>query len=241
MQALVLSREPHQEYDERILFLIEKDEVIEAIARGSKKSVSKNSFHLEPGTLVDVEIVGGKEWRYVGSVVPLGDAVFVSTRFETMQALMHLTTLLSDVLEGRVQYHGLYGNVIVWRKTLQGEEGSVLRQISVLLVLVLRSLGYEPVVDRCVQCAKEVEPPYLFSYQHGGMVCVGCRDGRVAVVGQVVTLTPPEFEFLQNACRVSVKKVIASASEEEKVHSLLHAFLEFHLERHVPKFVLVSV
>jgi DNA repair protein RecO (recombination protein O) len=237
MHALVLSREPRQEYDERLCFLSENDEVVETVARGSKKNTSKNSFHLEPGTHIEVEIVQGKEQRYVGSVVPLGDAIFLPASFEGLHALMYLAALLTDVLEERVQYQGLYRGVMRWREQLQVTIGdSVLLHISVLLALVLRSLGYEPVVDRCAHCAKAIIPPYLFSYQQGGLVCTDCRDRLNVGVDHTETLTVPQFEILQEVCGGRVKKINSDVRDEESVHALLYKFLEFHLERQVPKF-----
>ncbi len=239
MHALVLSRAPRQEYDERLTFLSEGDQLIEAIARGSKKNTSKNSFHLEPGTHIEVEIVQGKEQRYVGSVVPLEDAMFLSTNVLALQALMYATSLVSRVFEERADYQGFYRFFIRWRQKLQRNEGSVTAAMAEFFAFSLSSLGYEPVVNECAHCAKALSEPYFFSHTHGGMICAVCKGLMVHSLHQATLLTSEEFGFLRTL--FTEKQGGTPELRSEKIHSLLRSFLEFHLEQSIPPFTPFSL
>ncbi|MFZ2978199.1 MAG: DNA repair protein RecO, partial [Candidatus Magasanikiibacteriota bacterium] len=68
MKAIVLSRRDFREADQIIsLYTLEKGKM-EILARGIKKITSKNSAHLEPFSLVEAEIIFGKELNYLGAV-----------------------------------------------------------------------------------------------------------------------------------------------------------------------------
>lgn len=66
MEAITLARYPFREADERLVLFTEEGKKI-AIARGSKKLLSKNSGNLEPATRVLVELIQGKQLTYIGS------------------------------------------------------------------------------------------------------------------------------------------------------------------------------
>lgn len=68
MLAITLARRDLREYDQTITFYTKEYGKVEALARGIKKITSKNSSALEPLSLVEVEVIPGKEVCYVGTV-----------------------------------------------------------------------------------------------------------------------------------------------------------------------------
>jgi DNA repair protein RecO len=68
-KAIILNRKFFNEKDERI-FLYSKDfGRLELIGRGTKKIQSKLSSHLEPINLVDLMIVKGRQYDYIGAAI----------------------------------------------------------------------------------------------------------------------------------------------------------------------------
>ena len=61
MQAIVLSRRAWREYDELVTLFTYDLGKVQGLAKGSKKIVSKQSPHLEPGAIVEVTIIPGRE------------------------------------------------------------------------------------------------------------------------------------------------------------------------------------
>lgn len=77
MLAFVMKRSDWREYDQIVYFFTLELGKIEVLARGVKKILSKNSSFLEPGNLVEAEIIPGKELNHLGSVQPI--QVFVNS------------------------------------------------------------------------------------------------------------------------------------------------------------------
>lgn len=71
MLSIVLARQNIREYDQIITLYTWENGRIEVLARGVKKLLSKNSAYLEPGSLIDAEIIPGKELSHLGSVEPV--------------------------------------------------------------------------------------------------------------------------------------------------------------------------
>lgn len=68
MLSFVVGRNDWREYDQIVsLYTLELGKV-EVLARGVKKILSKNSAFLEPGNLVEAEVIPGKELNHLGSV-----------------------------------------------------------------------------------------------------------------------------------------------------------------------------
>lgn len=61
MRAIVLARRDFREYDQIISVYTKDFGKMELLARGVKKIISKQSAHLEPFSLVDIETAHGKE------------------------------------------------------------------------------------------------------------------------------------------------------------------------------------
>ena len=71
MQAIVLSRRDFRESDQIISLYTKEKGKLELLARGVKKITSKNSAHLEPFSLVDIDIAYGKELNHLTKVQPI--------------------------------------------------------------------------------------------------------------------------------------------------------------------------
>ncbi len=71
MLAIVLSRHDVREYDQTIFLYTRENGKLEVLAKGIKKIVSKNSANLEALSLVEVEIIKGKDIEYLTRVQPV--------------------------------------------------------------------------------------------------------------------------------------------------------------------------
>jgi len=87
MQAIIISRRDFRENDQIIsLYTLEHGKV-EALARGVKKILSKNSAALEPFCFVEAEIIPGKkDLAHLGSVTPVN--IFKNIRTNLQKSLM---------------------------------------------------------------------------------------------------------------------------------------------------------
>lgn len=71
MLAIVLARKNIREFDQTVSLYTREVGKVEVLAKGIKKIVSKNSSNLEVLSVVDVEIIQGKDIDYLGRVQPI--------------------------------------------------------------------------------------------------------------------------------------------------------------------------
>lgn len=86
MLSIVLTRRDWREADQIISLYTLEHGKIEVLARGVKKILSKNSAYLEPGCLLEAEVIAGKEVNHLGSVEPIN--IFKNIRANLLPSLM---------------------------------------------------------------------------------------------------------------------------------------------------------
>jgi len=101
MKSIILSRRNFREFDQIIsLYTLERGK-LEVLARGIKKITSKNSPALEPGCLVEAEIINGKELNHLGSVQLLESYKNIRINLEKSLATKFILGLFDKVVQER--------------------------------------------------------------------------------------------------------------------------------------------
>jgi len=140
MLAFVLRRSDWREYDQIITLYTLESGRVEVLARGVKKILSKNSSFLEPGNLVEAEIIPGKELDHLGSVQPV--QIFLNLENSTVLA-SSLDVFLNFVTHQEKDERAfklLYG----WINFLNQEKNiSAVFSLDVFVVRFLNVLGFD--------------------------------------------------------------------------------------------------
>lgn len=98
MLSTILSRRDFREFDQIIsLYTLEQGKV-EVLARGVKKILSKNSAHLEPFSLIEAEIIPGKELNHLGTVQPVNYFSNIRADLQKSLASSFIISLLDKIL-----------------------------------------------------------------------------------------------------------------------------------------------
>ncbi len=71
MLAIVLARKNIREFDQTVSLYTREIGKIEVLAKGIKKIISKNSSNLEVLSVVEIEVIQGKDIDYLGRVQPI--------------------------------------------------------------------------------------------------------------------------------------------------------------------------
>ncbi|MFA6427602.1 MAG: DNA repair protein RecO [Candidatus Magasanikbacteria bacterium] len=108
MLSIVLARRDFREYDQIISVYTRQEGKHELLARGVKKITSKNSAHLEPFSIVDIEIAHGKEIDHVTKVQPV--EYFANIRNNLEKSLMagYVVSLLNTLLREKEKDEHLF-------------------------------------------------------------------------------------------------------------------------------------
>lgn len=99
MQAIILARRDFRESDQIISFLTLEKGKQEVLAKGIKKITSKNSAHLEPFCLSEVEIIPGKELHYIGAVQTINNFKKIRIDLQKSLAAGLIVSLLNKIME----------------------------------------------------------------------------------------------------------------------------------------------
>ena len=144
MIAVVLGRRDFHEADQIISCYTKEKGKVELLARGVKKITSKNSAHLEPFSLVDIEIAPGKGIDHLTKVQPIN--YFVNIRNDLQKSLSagYVVSLLDKVLHVGEKDEKLFSATLNWLEHFNLQLTTYnLQLVDDYIVSLLHCLGYD--------------------------------------------------------------------------------------------------
>lgn len=225
---------------------------MELLARGVKKSISKNSAHLEPFSVVFVEWVPGKQMPQVTSVVPYLYFPAVRTHFLPSVAASTIVALVDTVTQTDVPDVRLYTTLISWLQHLEQTELVTVTIVDAMVLKLFAALGVPPILSHCVVCRRsweEVGKELLavrtdrvsigFSPGAGGLLCVTCTEQKKQLGEEVFLCGFAEMSALQlllnDAWRV-IDAFPLDDGERRTLHIMVLEYARYHSERAIGDF-----
>ncbi len=240
-KAIVLKRQDIRENDSLVLFYTKEQGKISLIARGTKKPASKLVGHLEPLNVIDLMVVPGKSYSYVGSVK--SEKTFFSLRGD-IDALKWVFAGISSFLrlisaEGEKDerlFLLLYNYLKILddlaREVSAKKEGEI--SYAVFIFRLLTIVGYRPQIEKCLHCSLnyDLESKY-FDLQNGGILCQKCylklEEGRREAYFKVSDSSVKVLSFILNEDKFLGKKLKFSLKLGHELANLANSYLEFRL------------
>jgi len=239
-ESIVIKKEPWREFDRLYTLYTLEAGKIQAIAKGSRKSLSRMAAHLEPFLITDVMIARGRQIdRLAGS-----DEV---ANYRNLNQSIEKVALLSycfEILDKLTSYGQADGSIfrlvkdlleIADENHLSHERTLLLSRVFVLKLLSL--LGYEPELYECLACKRRVnEEAAYFNTARGGIICPECFRGLGNGAGGHMSLAAPVIESLRDCHAASLRGCLELYLLPEVVGPLEMAmddFLKYHLDGEV--------
>ncbi|PLX27468.1 DNA repair protein RecO [Candidatus Parcubacteria bacterium] len=150
MLAIVLSRRDFRESDQIIsLYTLEKGK-LDLLARGVKKITSKNSAHLEPFSVVDIDIAYGKELDHLTKVQPVEYFKHIRTNLQKSLAAQIVVSVTDKFVHVEEVDERVFVALQSWLEFLN--DTSVISSFKLLLdgymVVFLHCLGFTITEDQ---------------------------------------------------------------------------------------------
>jgi len=144
MQAIILSRRDFREADQIIALYTKEKGKIEVLARGVKKITSKNSAHLEPFSLVDVEIIPGKELNHLGTVQPINYFINIRNDLQKSLAAGYIVDLLAKITHEGEKDENIFSLTLGWLEFVNSFQLTAfsLQLVDGYIVKLLNCLGF---------------------------------------------------------------------------------------------------
>ena len=144
MLALVLSRRDFRESDQMISFYTEEFGKTNLLARGVKKIISKNSAHLEPFSLVEIEVANGREVDHLTKVVPIEYFKNIREDLEKSLAAGYVVNFVDKVFKVGEKDDRVFKLLINWFNFVNLKSSILnLQLIDGFMVELLQTLGYD--------------------------------------------------------------------------------------------------
>lgn len=178
-EAIVLTTQPWKEADRRYTAISPELGYLEFIGRGARKGKAKLAAHIEPLSVVQLELVRGA--RQMTVINAERQEVFrrIQVSLEGRMAALSAASLLHASLRPEVPDTELYLDFLTFARTvneaphLTGARAAFFAGGFALRTLT--ALGYAVSLKRCVGCSVHIVPlSFRWHDIKGGVVCTDC-------------------------------------------------------------------
>jgi len=219
--GIILRSDISGEANRFLSILIDSDEKIKAVARGSLGVSSKLGMHLLVGDEISAGLVEGKS----GSVMVSAD---LERRFSQrknlakINFLMKICQLLDDFFMVNDVHAGLFDFVLKTFENLDDvSEKDVRIFYAYTLFQILKFAGFMPEVEKCMECG---DLPASFSLEQGGALCKKHKEEKGVV------LSPECWIFLKNLKQKFEINVNLSEKDIFKIQNILDSYAQTSLD-----------
>lgn len=232
MNAIILSRRDFREYDQMISMYTKERGKLELLARGVKKITSKNAPHCAGFSVVDIDMVKGKELDHLITAQEVESFGRIWTDVKKNLLAQYVVSLTEKLTHVGEKDERIYMLLVSWLTFVDGADtvGEVL--LDGCIVALLHCLGFTPVLDQCVVCGRDSELNGFY-FAGGGVVCTLCRVLKRQAGEAVVNFDEKikkDFEILLGGGWELINEL---QSEMVQLHGIVYHFLEYHSERKV--------
>lgn len=244
MQAIVLSRRAWREYDELVTLFTYDLGKVQGLAKGSKKIISKQSAHLEPGAVIECALIPGREIHHIAKAQPIEYFSVLRQDLAKSRGMAYALSLAEKITAERSRDINFFWFLRHWLEHLEKSNGQVARLLDGFVLGILVCLGFKPELNECVVCGRDQneifkqalenpgQKPGLY-YAGGGLICFNCRKLKAQVGEQAVDLGLAELNgltALMNADWKIVESFNLTEIEESSLHKIIYEFLRYHVE-----------
>lgn len=236
---------------------------MELLARGIKKIVSKNAAHVEPFSLVAIDIARGKEIDHLTKVQSLHYFSPIRTNLEKSMAAVAVVAITDKILDTGVPEPKLFYILQSWLGYV--EKASSFKPVlaDAYVVKLFDQLGFTPQLEACVVCKKsyhdivkeELDLPRKkaspsrgsprgseaplrggFYFAGGGLICSDCRMQKEQIGERIWSCGLKEISDMQVLLHGEWRVIDQFPLEKSQavlLHRLIYEFVLFHSERKI--------
>ncbi|MFA6306976.1 MAG: DNA repair protein RecO [Patescibacteria group bacterium] len=177
IKAIILNRKPFSEDGSKVTVYSENLGKLELVARGTKKIKSKMAGHLEPIGLVEIMVVRGKRYNYIGAAVSEDCYAKIKNDFAKIKAAGEAIKVFNLIVKTGESDPDIFYLLKSYFDFLNNAgvkaDYDLLAQLFIFKLLI--KLGHKPELYNCVNCRKKIPPlGNKFDLAKGGLACAKC-------------------------------------------------------------------
>ncbi len=230
-EGIILKRVTKREFDTEITVYTRSYGKLNLLARGTKKTQSKLAGHLEPLQLVNLMMVFGRHYDYIGSAM-VKNAYFGFWADSDIYTLAGETVFfINQIIKNSLPDKRIFFLLKDFFTLLSGkdrniEEAQALKTLFTYKLLFFLGYGFE--VEHCAACKKELARTCVFDHTSGNFYHPECWENRM-----INNLVSKEIILLfKTTKRKSLFELSLILRENiltiKEIRKMLDSFLLFH-------------
>jgi DNA repair protein RecO (recombination protein O) len=221
------------ESDRIVVFLTTQHGKIRGVAKGARKSGSKYSARLEPGSVVDFQWISGKsELVRITQVETVNSNRHLRENLDLFSSAQRMLEAVDLLCEDNTAHEDLALMIIRALKTMNETKSAA--TCGAFLFKALSLEGFAPSVTNCFKCGT-ADNLNSFSITKGSFFCDDCTDpGCVIVLDHTREMIEAIFDGRLNAV---ISNEVSNITQE--VEALAVAMIEYHTGKRLKSLLLV--
>lgn len=218
------------EADKIVRILSEKEGIIDAVAKGIRRTKSKFGGRLEPFTYSDLHLYQGRNLDIILQAETINSFKLIRAdlRKVALASISCDLILRSQVEKGSERALNL---LLFFLSELERAKDRLKILLLIFEARLLSLLGYQPILDVCCLCGSPLEGRrFSFDFGGGGVVCGSCRPTATVslnISGSSLLLLRSLFERSPRQWQ----EVSDRSEGVTEVGELLEKYLTYHLEK----------
>ncbi len=250
IEAIVLKRTDIGEADRILTLFTPSRGKMRAVAKGTRRPISKKAGHLELLNRSQLQIALGRNLDIVTQAEGRENFLHLRSELWHMTCGFYLVELVDRFVEDSTPHLDIYALLLEALRYLDADANALQQQRAQGTVLageqvdehgptrlllryfelhLLSSIGYEPALQNCAHCASELRPEENgFRASLGGALCPQCSrfwERRLSL--NVLKV----LRFLQRSKWIEASYLRLDAKLQAELEAVMHDLLRFHLER----------
>ena len=246
-EAIVLRHSELGEADRIVTLFTPYRGKIRAVAKGTRRPISKKAGHLELLCYSRLQIAQGRNLDIITQAQLIENFAQLRNQLWHMTCGFYLIELIDRFIEDNARHTDVYNLLLQALRTLEvhaqeaqqrqtqgiadGTAGYDRTQLLLrhFEIYLLSFIGYEPVLLNCAHCRAELQPRENgFNPSLGGALCPNCSH----LWSQALSMNALKIlRLLQRTEWPLVPHFRFDGSLRAEVKSAMHSLLRFHLER----------
>jgi DNA repair protein RecO (recombination protein O) len=246
-EAIVLKRTDLGEADRIITLFTPYKGKFAAVAKGSRRPISKLAGHLDLLNRSQLQLALGRQLDIVTQAEVRENFLSLRTELWHMTCGFYLSELVNRFVEDRVPQPDIYTLLIQTLRYLDADAIALTQQhaqvastenpangktpllLRYFELRLLSAVGYAPSLQNCSACSSELLPQENgFKASLGGVLCHQCSslwERRLSLNAFKI------LRYLQNKPWREASRVRLNPALEAELEAVMHSLLRFHLER----------
>ena len=231
IKALILNRKPFFEDGSKVTVYSEDLGKLELVARGTKKIKSKLAGHLEPISLVDIMVVRGRQYNYIGAVISKNCYANIKNDFDKIKAAGEAIKVFNLIVKLGESDQDIFSLLKNYFDFLDGAGAKTNYDLfaNFFIFKLLIKLGHSPELYNCVNCRNKILPlGNMFDLARGGLICGKCL-AKFKGADQL-TISENSIKILRLAGKNGFKeleKINIDNSIKKEVFNIISSFFNY--------------